>query len=65
MNDNIIREDQLQKRDDKRVQMQKENVSIGDTVRVKNRAHKHQADDIYLVTNKKEDNISVKKFFIH
>ena len=61
LDDQIIRNDQIKTRQDSRCPSNAVAVKVGDTVRLKNKHHKHQASDIYLVTNKEKENVSVQK----
>ena len=60
MNDKQIRSDQLAKREDKR-DLPTEEINIGDTVKLRNNNDKHKASEIYLVTNKDKENVTVQK----
>ena len=61
LNDELIRDNQLEKRKDNRQQPEEKVIQVGDTVALKNRNLKHKANDIFLVTNKKNENITVQK----
>ena len=61
LNDEEIRNDQLNKRKDHRITAKPHEMKIGDTVRVKNQKTKHSADDIYLITDKDDEDVTVQK----
>ena len=61
LDDDALRNDQLKKRKDHRNIKMGPEVNIGDTVKLKNSNNKHKANDIYLVTNKQEADITVQK----
>ena len=60
LNDKQIRNDQLAKREDKR-DLPTEEINIGDTVKLRNNNDKHKSSEIYVVTNKDKENVTVQK----
>ena len=60
LNDVTIRNDQLAKRQDTR-KIESSEVNIGDTVKVKNNNQKHKASDIYVVTRKEDQDVTVQR----
>ena len=61
LNDKALRQDQIDKRKESREIEKKEDINVGDTVRVKNKSDKHKANEIFVVTSKKDDNVGVQK----
>ena len=61
LNDENLRNEQLETRKDRRTLPEPAIINVGDTVKVKNRTNKHKADDIYLVTNKNNEEVTVQK----
>ena len=61
LKDEDIRSYQLAKRKDTRTTSKQALVKIGDTVKLKNKKDKHQANDIFLVTNKIDNKVTMKK----
>ena len=60
LNDKSFRDDQLKKRKDN-AEPKTKDVYVGDTVTIANRTDKHKAKEMFLVTGKEADNISVQK----
>ena len=52
---------QLKKRQDHRIIQENPPINAGDTVKVRNKTTKHSVSDIYLVTDKKEDDVTIQK----
>ena len=61
IDDRIIRENQLMKREDRKTRANQQQIHVGDTVKLKNRHDKHKASEIFLVTDKKDENVTVQK----
>ena len=61
LDDKALRQNQLNKRSEKQEVNNNEVVNIGDTVRIKNKSDKHKANEIFLVTSKKKEDIGVQK----
>ena len=62
LNDNLLRENQINKRKEMHKEISKGNsVEVGDTVKLKNQSDKHKADDIFIVTSKHDDEVGVQK----
>ena len=61
LDDEKMRTDQLEKRKETREIPQTEEVKVGDTVKVRNKNEKHKANDMFLVTAKKDENIELQK----
>ena len=62
LDDKSLRQDQIDKRKEKKPEVrEEEDINVGDTVRVKNKHDKHNANEIFIVTSKKEEAVGVQK----
>ena len=61
LNDEMIREKQLERRQDNRQNAAVDNIQVGDTVKLKNRNHKHKANEIFLVTDTNNEDVTIQK----
>ena len=61
LNDESLRENQLEKRKDKVTNMKTEEVIVGDTVRIANKTDKHKASEMFIVTAKENNDVEVQK----
>ena len=60
LSDETMRDDQLRKRKDKTAPND-EAILVGDTVTIKNKSDKHKAKEMFLVTGKDTEHISIQK----
>ena len=60
IDDESLRSDQRNKRKDLR-ETDDKSINVGDTVTPTNKTDKHKANDMFLVTAKKKDMITVQK----
>ena len=61
LDDEKLRNEQLETRKDTRTPAKTPHINVGDTVKVKNSRNKHKADNIYLVTNKNDEDVTVQR----
>ena len=63
LNDEQLHEDQISKRmaDNSRTKSEEDEIKVGDTVILKNKAEKHYAKDMFIVTSKLNDKTKVQK----
>ena len=60
LDDDSLRSDQKEKRTDARKAKDKD-INVGDTVTTTNKSDKHKANDMFIVTAKENDKVSVQK----